>query len=955
MQTHEISICKFIVKFKVKILIHMKYFVFVLLVFSISLLNAQENLNLKDTLPEDSKVAKGVLDNGLTYYVRSNDNPKNRADLFLVVRAGSVDEDDDQQGLAHFAEHMSFNGTKNFPKHELIDYFESIGMEFGPEINAYTSFDETVYMLKVPLDTAEYMEKGLQVLYDWASQVTDSDEEFEKERGVIYEEWRGGRGANDRMMQEWLPVFLHDSKYAERLPIGEMDIINNAPPEALRRYRNDWYRPGLEAIIVVGDFDQEKMVERVKEKFSQIPEQENPRLKKYFDIPYHEETMVSIVTDKEAQYSVAQVYYKHPLEKAKTLEDYRQSIVENLYNGMINNRLSELTQQADPPFIFGQSSFSELFGPTSVYNSVAVTQNGEIEKGLKAVLLENQRVKEYGFTQSELDRQKTALLNSMEKSYNERENRKSISYANEYKRNFLLTEEPIPGIENEYNYFKTFMPGITLEEVNSLANKWIRDENKVVVITAPEIEGVEVPKKDEIFDLLDEVENTAVEPYEDAVSDVPLISEEPVGSPVVETKQLDKVDATEWTLQNGAKVVFKSTDFKDDEVLFAAWSPGGNSLYPLKDDVSASLTSTIMNMSGIADFDNITLDKMLSDKVFSLSPYINELREGFSGSSSVKDMETMLQMVYLYFTEPRFDKVSFQSYMTRMSAMLENKSASPEAAFRDTLNYVLAGYNDRARPMTQELLKEADFDRIREIGKERFKDASDFIFFFVGNIDQEKLKPLVEEYIGSIPSVPEAEKWKDLNIETPDGVIEKTVRKGQEEKSLQYIVFHGDFNYNTKNRLLLDAVGRILTTRLLEVIREDKSSVYSIGARPSTSKYPDEEYTVSIYYGTDPQKVEELQEAVFEVIENFIENGPTQEELDKAKEKMLREREVAQRENGFWLSILSNTYYLKDGDFSEFGTFDEEVNSITQKEVQQAFDKYFNFDNYVSVALKPAE
>lgn len=932
----------------------MKYLIIAFLVFGVSLVNAQNSFNLSDPLPEDPKVTKGVLENGLTYYVRANDNPKNRAELFLVVKAGSVDEDEDQLGLAHFAEHMAFNGTKNFPKHELINYFESIGMEFGPEINAYTSFDETVYMLKVPLDSAEYLEQGLQVLYDWASQVTDSDEEIDKERGVIYEEWRGGRGANDRMMQEWLPVFLHESRYADRLPIGKMDIVNNAPPEALRRYRSDWYRPDLQAIIVVGDFDQEQMVNKVKEKFSVIPAVDNPRTKEYFDIPFHQETLVSIATDEEAQYSVAQVYYKHPLEKSKTLSDYRESIKHSLFNGMINNRLSELTQKADPPFIIGQSSYSELFGPTSVYNSVAVTQNGQIEKGLKAVLLENQRVKQHGFTQTELDRQKTALLNSIEKAYNERENQKSISYANEYKRNFLLTEEPFPGIENEFEYFKAFMPEITLDEVNKLAEKWVRDENRVVVITAPELENVEVPEKKDIFALLDEVDETEVEPYVDAVADVPLIADEPVGTEVAAVKELDNVEAEEWTLGNGAKVVVKVTDFKDDEILFSAWSPGGNSLYTLEDDVSASFTSTIMSMSGIADFDNITLDKMLSDKVFSLSPYINELREGFSGNSSIKDAETMLQMVYLYFTQPRFDKTSFESYMTRMAGFIENRSVSPETAFSDTLNVVLANYHERARPMTKELLSEADFNRIRDIGKERFKNAADFKFFFVGNIDKETFKPLVEKYIGSIPSVSEQEEWKDLNIEKPDGVVEKVVEKGQEEKSLQYIVFHGDFDYTSRNRLVLNAVESILSTRLLEVIREDKSSVYSIRANASTSKYPDQEYSISISYGTDPAKLDELKKAVFAEIKSFSENGPSEDELQKAKEKMLRQREVALRENSFWLSVLSNTYYLKDGDFSEFGTYNDLVNSIGQNEVKDAFNKYFDFEQYVSVALKPA-
>jgi zinc protease len=931
----------------------MKLFLSSLLMLSTMLLTAQSNFDLTSSIPQDPKVSKGVLDNGMTYYVRANENPKNRAELFLVVKAGSIDEDDDQQGLAHFAEHMSFNGTKNFPKHELISYFESIGMEFGPEINAYTSFDETVYMLKVPLDSAKFMEKGLQVLYDWACQTTDSDEEINNERGIIHEEYRGGRDANYRMQMKWLPVFLHNSKYAERIPIGEMDIIDNCPPEALRRFRKDWYRPDLQAVVVVGDFNQEEMVKTVKEKFSAIPAAKNPRPKKYYDIPDHKETLTSIVTDKEAQYPLAFTFYKHPLEKSKTLTDYRETIKENLYNGMINNRLSEKLQQPEPPFLMAQSSYSELFGPKSVYQSIAVAHNGRIDEGLKAVLIENERVRQFGFTESELERQKTAVLNGIEKAYNERNNQKSINYAEEYKRNFLLTEEPFPGIEAEFEYFKAFLPGIKVAEINELAAKWVTDENRVVVVAAPEIEGSKVPNEAEILAVLDEVKNMKIEPYQDAVSNVPLVEYEPVGTKVKTEKKLEKVDAVEWILENGATVVYKTTDFKDDEILFSAWSPGGNSLYGMKDDVSADVATDVLQLSGIAGFDKITLDKMLSDKVFSLSPGISQLRESFSGSSSVKDVETLLQMLYLYFTEPRFDSKSYQSFMTRMSGMLENKAASPESAFQDTMSVTMANYHERARPMTKELLQEADFKRIQQIAKERFKNAADFKFFFVGNINPAKFKPLVEEYIGGIPSVPEKEKWVDLGIEKPDGVIEKVVKRGEEDKSIQYIVFHGDFDYNSQNQVQLDAVGKILSTRLLEVIREDKSSVYSIDASPSSTKFPDEEYTITVAYGTSPQKLDELKKTVFDIITQYKNNGPTAEEVAKAQEKMVREREVALRENGFWMGILSNTYYIKNGDFSEYGNHDTLVKNVTVDSTKKAFVDLFDFKNYISVALAP--
>ncbi|MCK3685440.1 insulinase family protein [Maribellus sp. YY47] len=933
----------------------MKLFWIPFLVLGTLFATAQTNVDLTSPLPEDPAVSKGTLDNGMTYYVRANSEPENRAELMLVLKAGSVDEDDDQQGLAHFCEHMAFNGTKNFPKHELINYFESIGMEFGPEINAYTSFDETVYMLKVPLDQPEYMEKGLQVLYDWACQIDDSDEEVNAERGIILEEERMGRGASDRMMKEWLPVFLKDSKYADRLPIGKVDIIENCAPETLRRFRHDWYRPDLQAVIVVGDFDQNEMVAKVKEKFSAIPASTNPRDKKYFGIPGHKETLVSISTDKEARYPIAYVYYKHDLEKSKTLGDYRHSMLVSLYTSMINNRLAEKTQQADPPFLMGQSAYSHQFGPLNTYMSVAVTQGDKIETGLKEVLLENERVKKFGFTETELERQKTAVLNNMEKAYNERNNTKSINYANEYMRNFLITEEPFPGMENEYAYYKELIPGISVEEVNELAKEWITKDNRVVIVTAPENEKTIVPTEEQVKSLLDEVESIEVEPYVDAVANVPLIADEPIGSKVTGEQALEKVDAVEWKLANGATVVVKKTDFKDDEILFNAWSLGGTSVYPKEDDVSANLATDVMTESGIARFDEITLNKMLSDKVFGLNPYISDLREGFNGSSSVKDVETLLQMLYLYFTEPRFDDVSYQSLMKQYATVLENKSASPEANFRDTLNVVLSNYNERSKPMSVERLKEASLPQIEMIGKDRFKDAADFKFFFVGNIDFATLKPLVEKYIGGIPTLNRNEKWVDLGIRKPEGVVEKVVHKGQEEKGMQYIVFHGDFEYNGQNQAQLDAVGKILSTRLLEVIREDKSGVYSIGAYPSSSKFPEPEYTMAISYGMSPDKKQELETAVFDIIKEYTENGPTEEELNKAKEKMLREREIQLRENRFWMNILSNTYYLKNGDFSEYGTFEQLVQNLTVDSTKKAFADYFNFKNYVSVALAPAE
>ncbi|MCX6227734.1 MAG: insulinase family protein [Bacteroidia bacterium] len=923
------------------------------LFLSITLLLTAQPFKLSEKVPFDINSTKGVLKNGLTYYVKSNSTPKNRAELMLVVSAGSVSEDADQLGLAHFCEHMSFNGTKNFPKNDLIKYFESIGMEFGPEINAYTSFDETVYMIKIPLDKEEYLQKGLQVLYDWASQVTDSDDEIVKERGVVHEEWRGGQGAQKRMLNQWIPVFLKDSKYAQRLPIGDPQIIDNCKPEVLRRFRKDWYRPDLQSIIVVGDFDKTKIINLIKEKFSAIPAQANPRKKEIAPVPGHHETLVKIVTDKEATYSSASVYIKHPMNLDLTIKGYRNSMVNGLYNQMINLRLSELAQKENPPFVMGQAEYGSLIGPSDVYTSTAITHPGKIPAGLKAVLLENERVKKFGFTQSELDRNKNAALKYMETSYNNRGKRESMSLAQEFTRNFLMRQEPTPGIEVEYQYYKEFMPTITLEEINALAKKWINTENRVVVITAPELANTPAPTEAEIRAVLTEVESQKIEQYADVTSSEPLMKSMPTPGKVTSEKKIASVDATEWTLSNGAKVVYKKTDFKDDEILFTAYSLGGWSLYGQDDNMSASFASTIMDQSGIADYNNTTLKKMLSGKSVNVTPVLKMLTQGIEGSSNVSDLETCLQLINLYFTKPRFDESAFSSYITRMHSQLDNSTVSPERAFADTFKWTTSNYHPRMKPLTKEMLDEAKFSRITQIAKERYANPGAFTFFFVGKIDPIKFKPLVEKYIASLANGQKAEKWVDLGVRKPNGVVEKTVFKGKEPKSIQYIQFHGKLNYASKDLMEIDALGKILTTRLLESIREDKSSVYYIGAQPGMVKFPHPEFDMTIYYGTAPEKVKDLKTSVFTIIKDLVVNGPKQEEVDKAREKIKRERETNLRENNYWQTTLKSYYLNMNGDFKTFDEFNGAVTGLNAQSLKAAAAKTFDFKNYTSVALMP--
>ena len=909
-------------------------------------------MELDSKLPIDSKVTIGTLKNGIKYYVRSNNEPENRAELTLVIKAGSILEDEDQQGLAHMCEHMAFNGTTNFKKHEIIEFLESIGMKFGPEVNAYTSFDETVYGIKIPLDSVVYLDKGLLVLHDWASEVSFEAEEIDKERGVIHEEWRMGQGAQDRMMRQYLPLMLNNSRYSNRLPIGTMDVVDNCDYDVLRRFYKDWYRPDLMAVIAVGDFDEKEVEKKISDLFSKITPVENPRKREYYKIPDHEETYAKVVTDKEAQQTLIQLIYKHPTSVTKTVADYRENITHRIYNGMMNSRLQELTLQENPPFLYGFAGYSGFIGPVDAFSCIALINTEQVKSGLAALVKENARVKKYGFTETEFEREKKAILRNMEKAYNERNKIKSSSYVSEYKRNFLQSKEPIPGMEYEYELYKKYVPGIKLSEINSLAEKWIIEKNRILLLLGTEKEGVTYPSDGELLDMLTSVNTNDIEPYNDKTSDKPFISEMPKPVKVKKKKKNKELDVKIWHMKNGATVYYKKTDFKEDEILFTAYSLGGYSLYDQEDDISAKQATSIISESGIGNFDKIELEKYLSDKIAHVSPYIGELTEGLNGSTTPQDLETMMQLIYLHFTKPRKDKTAYNSYVSRMKGMLENKSASPDNAFRDSIQVIMASHHPRSRPLTAELLDETNYAKAHYIYKQRFSDPGNFAFFFVGNIDKKKFKPLVEKYIGGLPTVNRNEKWKDLGINAPDGVVVEEVRKGNDPKSVVFLKFHGDFDYNWKNKAQLTVMSEIITTKLLETIREEESGVYSIGAYPGTSHYPNSEYGVTIYFGCDPDKVDYLVKETFKQLDLLAKNGPTDEEISKAKKKLLRKRETNLRENRFWLNTMKNTIYHKSNP-KEFYQYNDYIEGITAKDVMKSFSLYINKKSYVEVVLKP--
>ncbi|MCX6258185.1 MAG: insulinase family protein [Bacteroidia bacterium] len=923
-----------------------------LVVCQIAVSGQKPNFDLNSKLPMNPAVLTGKLDNGMTYYILHNEQPKNRAELTLVVNAGSVDEDDDQQGFAHFNEHMAFNGTKNFPKNELVNYLESIGMKFGADVNAYTSFDETVFGIQIPLDSVKFLDKGLEILADWSHNVSFDKEEVDKERGVIQEEWRMGKGADDRMMRKNFPVILYNSKYASRIPIGLIDLINNGPADAIQRFYRDWYRPDLMAVVVVGDFDSRAMEVKIKDVFSKIPKAVNPREKKIFEIPDHDNTLVSITTDKEAQSSIVEIFYKHSQQLQTTVRDYRQKLIESLYSMILNNRLNELTMKENPPFIMGISTNTSFIGPKDVYINIAVARNNDFETALKTIMVENERVKRYGFTATEVERMKTAMLRTMETMYNDRKKQQSSQLLQELVRNFTISHEPAPGIEVENEYYKKFIPEITTEEVSKLAKEWITDKNRVFVIQAPEKPDVKIPTEADINRIIDQVSKEKIDPYIDKVVTKSLIDKEPIAGKVDKKTKNKKLDFEEWTLKNGIKVVLKQTDFKNDEILMSAYSFGGTSQYSLKDYISARVTSDVITESGVGPFEKVDLEKYLSDKIVHVDPYISETSEGFDGSSSPRDFETMLQLIYEYFTQPRQDTAAFNSYITKEKSSLQNRNTSPEAAFRDSITAITSQHSPYRKPMTEKLLDEAKLKRVMYIYRDRFGDPSNFTFFFVGNVDKKTAKPLIEKYLGGLPTVNRTETFKDLNIRKPGGIVKQTLYKGSEPKSMVYLNFHGSFNNTMEERTDLKMICEILSTKLLESIREDKSGVYTIGAYPDFAKYPVPTYDVHIVFPCAPENVDKLVAGVMDEVNKLRSKGPSAVDLNKGIEKLQREHETNIRENNFWLSSLKN-YYFNNEDLGNILKYDKYVSSASSDRMKAAAGKFFDINNYILVTLKP--
>ncbi len=903
------------------------------------------------TIPLNPKVKHGKLPNGLSYYIMENPKPEDKVELRLVVNAGSILEDDHQVGLAHFMEHMNFNGTKNFKKNELVDYLQSVGVKFGAHLNAYTSFDETVYILPIPSDDEEVLDKGLQILEDWAHQADLSAEEIDKERGVVLEEYRIGLGASKRMLNRYLPKVMYGSKYADRLPIGTKENLETFDYKALRDFYADWYRPDLMAVIAVGDIDAEVMEEKIKAHFSSLKNPGKPRERTIYEVPNHKKTLVAVESDPEAPFSNVMVMYKdpRPVEIINTVNGYRKMITNQLFSSMLNSRLDELRNSANPPFTYGGgyygSSWSRNKNAFQLYAGVAEDQQLE---GLEALLTEAQRIKRYGFQPTELERVKKSLLAGMERAYNEKDKSESGGFADEMVRHYL-ENEPAPGIAWEYETQKQLIPTISIEGVNKLINDFITQQNRVIILTGPDKEGLPKVSEKQVLDLLKKVEQAELSPYEDKAVAQHLLETIPTPGTITKRDRNEVLDFTTVTLSNGMKVTYKITDYKNDEILLSGFSFGGTSNYSDEEYAKTNLANRVIATSGVGNFSNVDLRKVLAGKVVNVSPYIDSSSEGISGSSTPKDLETLFQLTHLYFTAPRKDQDAYDSYVQRLKGQFANLHSNPQFYFSIEHGKFMSGNHPRSFDLpTENDWQNTDYDLILKKYKEAFANPGDFHLFFVGNIEEDTFLEYVRTYLASLQGVERNDKIVDLGIRPPKGTHEKIYKKGVDPKSMVRISFEGETKYDPMESYYLSSLGEILSIKLIEIMREEKGGVYGVGAQGNLSKYPYGHYSFSISFPCGPENAHELKEAALTELRKIIENGPEEKDLQKIKETQRKELKEKLQKNGYWLNKLEGAAFLQVPP-AQTDYLEKRIDKLTAKDIQRAGKKYLNGDYIVGM------
>jgi len=907
------------------------------------------------TIPLNPNVKHGKLSNGMTYYILHNEEPKDRASFYFVQNVGAILEEDTQNGLAHFLEHMAFNGLKNFPGKNMINYLEKNGIKFGRDINAYTAQDETVYNISnIPTEREGLVDSALLVLHDWSGGLLLEAEEIESERGVIHEEWRTRRNVRKRLSDQSNPLVYSNSKYAKRDVIGSLDVIDNFEHQQLRDYYKKWYRPDLQAVVVVGDIDAAKIEQKVKALFSTIFMPENAAERVYYTIDDTQEVGHVVAKDKEAQSVSINWMFRKPVVNNKDEKYVREGYAQGMFNTMLNNRLRELIRKPECASVGMQVGNYEMARTKAAnYMWISPKQDRELE-AFTQFMTEFERVRRYGFTPSELERVKLQFLRSIESYYQNKDKVSNEEWAKNFQKHYL-SAEPASSIEWDVEFAQKTIPSITLDEVNAIRIEYSNINNSVFSLSGPDKEEINYPTKEELLAVVEKVKNSNVEAYEDEAGDAPLVSAKLNEKKILTESYVEGTDAKIYTLENGAKVVVLPTDYSKDEILVNAYSFGGNSLLEREDLESADIAATLAQMSGVGEFNAIQLQKKLTGKLVNLSPQLKTFTEGFSGSASPKDLETLLQLVYLRFENPRFDEEALKAGIGRWKNNLVNAKADNGKAFKDTIGQLNANHHERALMFNEDFLNNVSFDKAKRIYLERLQDASDFTFLFVGNIDEKKDLPLIRRYIGNITSSYRKENWVNHNIRPAKGVSKRVFERNmQVPKTTVYLGLNSKLDYNLENRMYVRVIADLLSKRYMETIREEEGGSYGVGVRPSSSKRPYEHASISINFDCNPEKQERLREIVFEEIEKLSKTACNQDDLDEVKKNYIKNRAEAEKKNNFWMSVIKLSLMNKEAIVST-EKYNEIVNAMDAKKIQKFAKKLFKSNDSVEVVMNPKE
>ena len=925
-----------------------------LLIFlSSGFLQAQE----MQPLPIDPKVRYGKLDNGLTYYIRHNELPENRADFYIAQNVGSVLEEDNQAGLAHFLEHMAFNGTKNFPENGIDKYLQSVGMRMGENLNAYTSFDETVYtIINAPVDKPNVVDSCLLILHDWSNSLALTDSMIEKERGIIREEWRTRRDASQRLLEKQLQQMFPGNKYANRIPIGSIDVINNFKPEELRAYYKKWYRPDLQAIIVVGDVDVDTVEKTIKTMFSDIPAPVNPAKREYVSVADNDEPIVSIATDKEASSTIIYIYHKYdpmPAQLRSTAAGLITDYISAVCSQILNERLEALLHQANPPFVYAEAYDGDFMVARTkdAFTIAAIAKEGEIDSTMTALVREMERARQFGFTVSEYERAKINILKQYESAFNERDKQKNSSYTKEYVNHF--TEGGyIPGIETEYTLINQIAPNITVEQVNQYLSQVIGEKNIVLALSGPEKEGVVYPTESELLEMFNKARSQKVEPYKEEVNNDPLIPELPAPGKIVKEEHDGLFDATVLTLSNGVRVVLKPTEYKKDEIQMTATSPGGSFMVGIDDAKNMKVFNSVIGLGGLGNFSAIDLSKKLAGKKVSCSASLGVDNESLNGYASPDDVKTLFELIYLAMTSPRTDNDAYASFENRMKAQLENAKLDPSTALNDTISKVVYNNHPRAVSLEAEDFDKISYQRILDIYKERYGDASDFTFTFVGNLNVDSIRPYIEQYLATLPANGRVDKPSpDALPKIMKGKLENHFsREMQTPKSSVFQLYSGKSEYNLKNLLTASLLSQILDLVYTETIREAEGGSYGVYAGVSLSDFPKGQTTLQVFFDTDPEKWENMVRIVDEEIQRIATEGPKSEHLTKSRDNMLKRHNERLQENSYWLNVI-DSYYFRGMD--AYTNYKETLESITADDIKKFMSDFISQGNCVEVVMGP--